>query len=103
MINSKFVEISQVHQVFGSGESRYYALEDVSLNIAEGEFVCIIGHSGCGKSTLLNLVAGFGRPTRGSVIVGQKEVTEPGPDRAVVFQSHTLLPWLTVEQNVRMA
>jgi len=103
MIDHKFVEISQVHQIFGSGESRYYALEDVSLNVSEGEFVCLIGHSGCGKSTLLNLVAGFSRPSRGAVIVGKKEVLAPGPDRAVVFQSHTLLPWLTVEQNVRLA
>jgi nitrate ABC transporter ATP-binding subunit len=103
MTDEKFVEISQVHQIFGSGAARYYALENVSLNIAEGEFVSIIGHSGCGKSTLLNLVAGFTRPSQGSVIVGGHEVMGPGPDRAVVFQSHTLLPWLSVEQNVRMA
>jgi nitrate ABC transporter ATP-binding subunit len=103
MIDEKFVEISQVHQIFGSGAARYYALENVSLDIAEGEFVSIIGHSGCGKSTLLNLVAGFARPSQGSVIVGGHEVMGPGPDRAVVFQSHTLLPWLSVEQNVRLA
>lgn len=103
MDKDKFVEISQVHQVFGSGASRYYALADVNLNIRQGEFVTLVGHSGCGKSTLLNLVAGLTSPSSGSVLVGGKEVNGPGLDRAVVFQSHSLLPWLTVEQNVRLA
>jgi len=99
----KFVDISQVHKVFGSGTSRYYALADINLKIAEREFVTLIGHSGCGKSTVLNLVAGLIKPSSGGIIVNEKEVVGPGMDRAVVFQSHSLLPWLNVEQNVRLA
>jgi nitrate/nitrite transport system ATP-binding protein len=103
MGSDRYVEISQVHQVFGSGANRYYALADVSLNVKEGEFVTLIGHSGCGKSTLMNLVAGFERPTQGAVVVAGKEVTGPGLDRAVVFQSHGLLPWLSALDNVKLA
>ena len=103
MSSEKYVEISQVHQVFGTGSKRYYALADINLNIARGEFVTLIGHSGCGKSTLLNLLAGLSLPSQGAVIVDDKEVTGPGLDRAVVFQSHSLLPWLTVEENVKLA
>ena len=102
-IEEKFVELSQVHKVFGSGSSRFYALADINLKIAQGEFVTLIGHSGCGKSTVLNLVAGLSMPTSGGVIVNEKQVVGPGMDRAVVFQSHSLLPWLSVEQNVRLA
>src|SRR5262249_16641818 len=71
--------------------------------IEKGEYVSIIGHSGCGKSTLLNIVAGLTSATRGGVILENREVNEPGPDRAVVFQNHSLLPWLTVYENVRLA
>ena len=99
----KFVDISGVHKFFGSGKKRYHALAGVDLRIAKGEFVSIIGHSGCGKSTLLNLVAGLSLPTVGSVAVNGKEVIAPGLDRSVVFQSHSLLPWLTVLENVQVA
>ncbi len=101
--DEKFVDISGVHKFFGCGKNRFHALAGVDLKIAKGEFVSIIGHSGCGKSTLLNMVAGLYQPTEGSVAVNGKEVTAPGLDRAVVFQSHSLLPWLTVLENVLVA
>jgi len=102
MHEERFVEFSRVEQVFGSGKKSYHALANIDLHIAKGQFVSIIGHSGCGKSTLLNLVAGLAKPTSGSTIVGGKHVTGPGLDRAVVFQQHALLPWLSVEDNVRL-
>jgi nitrate/nitrite transport system ATP-binding protein len=99
----RFVHLENIHQVFGSGASRYYALENVNLHIAKGEFISLIGHSGCGKSTLLNIVAGLTAPSHGIVCVGEREVTKPGLDRAVVFQSHSLLPWLSVLENIRLS
>jgi nitrate/nitrite transport system ATP-binding protein len=88
---------------FDAGGKVYCAVRDVDLRIEKGEFVSIIGHSGCGKSTLLNIVAGLARCTAGGVILDGREVTEPGPDRAVVFQNHSLLPWLSAHDNVRLA
>jgi nitrate ABC transporter ATP-binding subunit len=102
-VESKFVDICGVHKLFGTGKNRYHAIAGVDLRIAKGEFVSIIGHSGCGKSTLLNMVAGLYQPTVGSVAVNGKEVTAPGLERAVVFQSHSLLPWLSVLENVQVA
>jgi nitrate/nitrite transport system ATP-binding protein len=101
--DARFVHMEGVHQIFGSGATRYHALENVNLQVARGEFVSLIGHSGCGKSTLLNIVAGLASPTFGHVLVGGREITGPGLDRTVVFQSHSLLPWLTVTDNVKVA
>ena len=85
---------------FRRGQMATEVLRDVDLHIDQGEFVSIIGHSGCGKSTLLNIVAGLLQSTTGEVFLDGKVVDEPGPDRAIVFQNHSLLPWLTVYDNV---
>jgi len=103
MEHPEFVNITGLHKVFGTRKGLYYALENIDLKIRKGEFVSLIGHSGCGKSTLLNLVAGLTQPSQGSVLVNNREVTSPGLDRAVVFQSHSLLPWLSVLDNVKVA
>jgi len=89
-----------VHKEFVKGERRVLALQDIDLTVAQHEFVAILGPSGCGKSTLLNMVAGFDRPTRGSVKVEAEEIVEPSPRRCVVFQEPALFPWLTVMDNV---
>ena len=101
-VNDRYVQIENVHKSFG-GAVGSEVLRDVSLTVRKGEFVSIIGHSGCGKSTLLNIVAGLTPATPGNVFVDNREVIEPGPDRAVVFQNHSLLPWLSVYENVRLA
>ena len=95
--------LSQVSIEFPADKGAFKALENVNLNIAKGEFVSLIGHSGCGKSTVLNIVAGLYQATTGGVILDGKEVNEPGPERAVVFQNHSLLPWLTAYENVELA
>ena len=95
--------IEHVDKVFKRGKVESDVLHDINLRIDRGEFVSIIGHSGCGKSTLLNLIAGLIPVTRGAVLLEDQEVNSPGPERAVVFQNHSLLPWLTVYDNVRMA
>jgi len=99
----KHLEISQVSMEFETPTGPFVALDKVDLTISEGEFVSLIGHSGCGKSTVLNVVAGLYQATRGGVILDGKEVNEPGPDRAVVFQNHSLLPRLTAYENVELA
>ncbi len=99
----KFVRIEYVGQRYETRNGPFVALRDINLNIAQGEFVSLIGHSGCGKSTLLNLIAGLDRPAQGVLLCAEKEITGPGPDRAVVFQNHSLLPWLTCRQNVYLA
>ncbi|AUM13897.1 ABC transporter ATP-binding protein [Ketobacter alkanivorans] len=98
-----YLTIEQVHMDFDTPKGTFKALDDVTLNIDKGEFVSLIGHSGCGKSTVLNIVAGLLVSTRGSVLLDGAEVNEPGPERAVVFQNHSLLPWLTAYQNVELA
>ena len=98
-----YLQISAVGKTFTRGAATTEVLRDINLEIAKGEFVSIIGHSGCGKSTLLNLVAGLTEVTTGGIILENAEVNRPGPDRAVVFQNHSLLPWLTVYENVNLA
>jgi bicarbonate transport system ATP-binding protein len=98
-----FVSIEGVSKVYPTPTGPYTVLENVNLNVNQGEFICVIGHSGCGKSTLLNMVSGFATPTDGLVTVGGKMIKEPGPDRMVVFQNYALLPWLTVFDNVYLA
>ena len=95
--------IDHVSMEFPTPNGVFKALDSVNLKIAKGEFVSLIGHSGCGKSTVLNIVAGLYRATEGGIILDGTEVNEPGPDRAVVFQNHSLLPWLTAYQNVELA
>ena len=97
------IEIQQAEMVFDTARGRFHALADVNLRIAAGEFVTLIGHSGCGKSTLLNLIAGLLRPTAGALICDGREISRPGPERAVVFQNHSLLPWLSCFDNVMLA
>ena len=101
--NAKFIEIQNVEQSFKTKKGPYLALRDINLTVAKGEFVALIGHSGCGKSTLLNLIAGLTTPTQGTLICANREITGPGPDRGVVFQNHSLLPWLTCFENVYLA
>ena len=98
-----YLTIEQVGKTFDTAGGRFTALSNVSLAIQKGEFVSIIGHSGCGKSTMLNVVAGLLPVTTGAVILDGSAVEAPGPDRAVVFQNHSLLPWLSVYENVRLA
>ncbi|MFZ5602656.1 MAG: ABC transporter ATP-binding protein, partial [Pseudomonadota bacterium] len=97
------LELSQVGIEFKTPKGTFKALDNVNLKVADGEFVTLIGHSGCGKSTVLNIVAGLLTATTGGVVLSGREVTEPGPERAVVFQNHSLLPWLTAYQNVEIA
>ena len=98
-----FLEIDAVAKIYPTKTGGYTVLENVSLNVQQGEFICLIGHSGCGKSTLLNMVSGFSKPTHGEVRLKGKPITRPGPDRMVVFQGYALLPWLTVFENVYLA
>jgi len=102
-MSTKYLSIEHVSKSFTRGETTTQVLSDISLAVHKGEYISIIGHSGCGKSTLLNIIAGLTPATSGGVLLDNREVREPGPDRGVVFQNHSLLPWLTVYQNVRLA
>ena len=102
-MSNTYLDISHMSMAFPTPKGPFVALDDVDLVIDKGEFVSLIGHSGCGKSTVLNVVAGLYQATKGGVVLDGKEVNEPGPDRAVVFQNHSLLPWLTSYQNVELA
>ena len=103
MSTATHLELSNVGISFPTDKGLYCALQDVNLKIAKGEFVSLIGHSGCGKSTVLNIVAGLYQASTGGVILDGREVNEPGPERAVVFQNHSLLPWLSCYENVELA
>jgi nitrate/nitrite transport system ATP-binding protein len=100
---TSYLKIDHLSKTFTRGSQDTEVLHDITLGIEAGEYVSIIGHSGCGKSTLLNIVAGLLRATTGGVLLENREVNDPGPDRAVVFQNHSLLPWLTVYDNVSIA
>jgi nitrate/nitrite transport system ATP-binding protein len=98
-----FLELSQLGKTYPTLSGPAEIVRDFTLNVAEGEFVCIVGHSGCGKSTVLSIVMGLISATVGGVVIGGREVDGPGTDRGVVFQSATLLPWMSVRDNVRLA
>ena len=100
---SSYLKLDHIDKSFQRGGVTSEVLREVNLVIDKGEFVSIIGHSGCGKSTLLNLIAGLTQVTTGAVLMENREVNAPGPERAVVFQNHSLLPWLTVYDNVKLA
>ena len=100
---NNFIEVQHADMVFSTRKGRFHALRDINLTVAKGEFVTLIGHSGCGKSTLLNLIAGLTTPTGGTLLCDNREIAAPGPERAVVFQNHSLLPWLTCIENVQLA
>ncbi len=99
----KYVLVENVQMSFDTKQGKFVALKDINLKIARGEFITLIGHSGCGKSTLLNLIAGLLMPSEGIMLCAEREIAGPGPDRGVVFQNHSLLPWLTCFDNVHLA
>jgi nitrate/nitrite transport system ATP-binding protein len=98
-----FLVIENLTKIYPSVKGPNVVLDGIDLSVKEGEFVCVIGHSGCGKSTLLNMVSGFNTPTQGEVRLQSKRITEPGPDRMMVFQNYCLLPWMSVFDNVYTA
>jgi nitrate/nitrite transport system ATP-binding protein len=101
--SENFLVVEGVTKIYPTAQGPLTVLDGIDLKVREGEFVCLIGHSGCGKSTLLNMVSGFNTPTDGIVMLQDKPITEPGPDRMVVFQNYCLLPWLNVFENVYLA
>ncbi len=98
-----FIQVQNAEMVFTTKKGRFHALRDINLSVGKGEFVTLIGHSGCGKSTLLNLIAGLTLPTSGTLLCDNREIAAPSPERGVVFQNHSLLPWLTCFENVHLA
>ena len=98
-----YLKLDHIDKYFDKGGARAEVLKGINLTIGRGEFVSVIGHSGCGKSTMLNLIAGLTKVSAGAVLLENREVNEPGPERAVVFQNHSLLPWLSVYENVNLA
>ncbi|HEU4775477.1 MAG TPA: ABC transporter ATP-binding protein [Telluria sp.] len=102
-MSGKFIDVRGAEMVFDTRKGSFHALTKVNLSVAQGEFITLIGHSGCGKSTLLNLLAGLTTATEGALICAGREIAGPSPERAVVFQNHSLLPWLTCFENVYLA
>jgi nitrate/nitrite transport system ATP-binding protein len=98
-----YLKIENVGMTFDTRKGPFVALREIGLEIEKGEFVTLIGHSGCGKSTLLNLITGLNTPTSGYLFLSGRQITGPGPDRGVVFQNHSLLPWLTCFENIHLA
>src|SRR5437868_4051563 len=98
-----FLELSNVSKGFGPKANRTGVLKDINLQIEKGEFVAIVGYSGAGKTTLISLIAGLLKPDTGAIKLNDLEITEPGPDRGIVFQNYSLLPWMTVYENIFLA
>ena len=101
--HTPFLVIEDVSKVYPTKNGLYTVLKDVNFTAYEGEFICLIGHSGCGKTTLLNMVAGFNKPTTGEVRLQSSRITEPGPERMMVFQNYSLLPWMSAFDNVYLS
>jgi bicarbonate transport system ATP-binding protein/nitrate/nitrite transport system ATP-binding protein len=101
--STAFLEFDSVSKVYPTAKGSYTVLEDVNLTIKEGEFICLIGHSGCGKSTLLSMVSGLNKPSTGEIRLKNQRITQPGPERMVIFQNYSLLPWKTAYENVYLA
>lgn len=101
--STAFLEFDSVSKVYPTAKGSYTVLEDVNLTIKEGEFICIIGHSGCGKSTLLSMVSGLNKPSTGEIRLKNQRITQPGPERMVIFQNYSLLPWKTAYENIYLA
>lgn len=97
---SKFIDVQDAGMSFSTRKGVFVALKDINLTVSKGEFITLIGHSGCGKSTLLNLIAGLLKATSGTLLCANREIAGPSPERAVVFQNHSLLPWLTCHENI---
>lgn len=98
-----FLELNHVSKSYGTGKDKVNVLEDINLHVEEGEFVAIVGFTGSGKTTLINLINGLHFPDAGEVLLNGQPITGPGPDRGVVFQNYSLLPWLSVRNNIRLA
>ena len=99
-MHNKFIDINEVEMMFHTKKGSFHALRDINLTVQKGEFITLIGHSGCGKSTLLNLIAGLLKPSDGLLLCANREIAGPSPERSVVFQNHSLLPWLTCYENI---
>jgi nitrate/nitrite transport system ATP-binding protein len=102
-ITGKFIDIQDAEMSFNTRKGKFQALRNINLTVGKGEFVTLIGHSGCGKSTLLNMIAGLSMATGGTLLCANREIAGPSPERGVVFQNHSLLPWLTCHENVYLA